>query len=282
MRRTFALALIARERARTAAEADSVGLALRLAAQDGLALGAGTQLEVNVATASHARDRRIRLEAERALTSALLEFREAVGAEATDSVAPSGTVMPILPVTLPADSLVSDALRRRPDLVAVRAEAGAADAAAGLARSFRWPDLDIGVSTGREEDLRVTQLSLSIPLPGWARNRGEVAAASANRDRARYTALLAARAVEFEVRDAYQALATSVASRDAFDSQVVERLAENLALADESFRAGKISLYAYNTIRRDLVEARLAYLDVLAESVERRVQLALAVGEPWE
>lgn len=281
-RRTFLLALIGGERAATAAEADSVGQALRAAATDRLALGAGTQLELNVAAAAHARDRRLRLDAERQLASALFELGAAVGAGAGDMLVPQGAVPRYEAGLTTADSLVSMALRQRTDFAATRAQRNAAESSVRLARALIWPDPAIGVSTGREEDFRVTQFTVSIPFPLWNRSRGEVAVAAASLDRARITEDSAQRALEFEVRDAHQALARAIASREAFDTEVIERLTENLVLADESFRAGKISLFAFNTIRRDFVDARLAYLDALAETVERRYALALAVGEPWE
>lgn len=281
-RRTFYLALIARERATTAAEADSVGAALRAAAVERLALGAGTQLELNVATATHARDRRLRLDAERRLASALFEFRLAIGAQVVDSVLPAGSV-PRFADALPAvDSLLGVAIRRRPDLAATRAERGASEASMRLARALIWPDPVVGVTTGQEENLRITQLTVSFPFPLWNRSRGNVQSATATVDRSRIAEDSARRTIELEVRDAHQAFTRAIASREAFDAGVIERLTENLMLADESFRAGKISLYVFNTIRRDLVDARLAYLDALAETVERRYILALATGEPWE
>ena len=281
-RRTFYLALIANERAATAAEADSVGAALRAAAVDRLALGAGTQLELNVATAPYARDRRLRLDAERQLASALFEFRVAIGANVVDSVVPTGSVPRFNEFLAPVDSLLGLAIRRRPDLAAVRAERGATEASVRFARALVWPDPEVGLTTGREEDLRVTQFTVSFPFPLWNRGRGNVAATSAMLDRSRIAEDSARRAIELEVRDAHQGFARAIASREAFDAEVIDRLTENLVLADESFRAGKISLFSFNTIRRDLVDARLAYLDALAETVERRYVLALATGEPWE
>lgn len=280
--RAFFLALVARDRLATAAEADTVGLALLTAAQDRLQLGSGTQLEVNVAAAAHARDRRTRLDAERQLATAQFELRAAIGAAISDSLIAEGDLPKFALASASVESVLAESLRRRPDFAAVRAERNAAEAGQGLARSLIWPDPGIGVSSGRAEDFNVTVFSISLPFPVWNRNQGATAAASASLDRARVAEDSARRAVELEVRDAHQALARAIASRDAFEVQVIDRLTENLSLARESFQAGKISLFTYNIIRRDLVESRLAYLDAMAETVERRYALALATGEPWE
>ena len=69
---------------------------------------------------------------------------------------------------------------------------------------------------------------------------------------------------------------------DAFDRGVVDKLSENLALARESLRAGKIGLLEFNVVRRDLVETRRAFLDAMSEVVEARAALDAAAGGPWE
>ncbi len=57
--------------------------------------------------------------------------------------------------------------------------------------------------------------------------------------------------------------------------------AAELAL-ERSLRAGKISLLEFNVVRRDLVDARLGYLDALADLVEARSTLELALGGSLE
>ncbi len=280
--RAFYLTLIAQQRGAVAAEADSVGQALRSAAQDRLALGQATQLELNVAAAAAARDRRIRLDAERDRMSSLIEFQSALGARPTDAVVPSGTIPRFAVGSASSDSLIGAALQQRADLAAVRSDQRVADANVRVARALWWPDPSIGVSTGHEEDSRLTLFSLSVPLPLWNSGRGQRAVAAGAVERARTAQDSTERAIAREVLDASQSYRSAIASLAAFDTEIINRLSENLALARESFEAGKISLYTYNIIRRDLVEARLSYLDALADTVNRRYALALAVGEPWE
>lgn len=278
VRRAFGLALVAQARVSTAIEADSVATLLRSAAEERLRLGAGTQLEVNVASAAAARERRARFQAEQDHTSALLELGSAVGLPASDPIAPAGEIPRAFAPGRSEDELVQVALERRPDLAAFRAEIAAAESERQLARSLAWPDPTIGVSGGQAEDFRVLEFGFAIPLPLWNRGQGARAQAGATLDRARLAEALARREAEREVRNAYRALASAVAAEQAFDRDVVERLRENLALAEESFRAGKIGLLIYNGVRRDLVEARLDYLDAVAEVIERSAALTLAVG----
>ena len=147
-----------------------------------------------------------------------------------------------------------------------------------MAGALGWPDPEIGVSAGKAEDFRVTLFSIALPLPLWSRNAGGRAAAGAERDRGRIALVAARQAAVREVRLAYQAYQSALEAERAFDRDAVARLGENLALAQESFRAGKINLSAYSQVRRELVDARLAHLDALAELVGAWHALQLATG----
>lgn len=278
--RAFRLAQVARERVEAARDADSAGQRLLVAARERLALGAGTQLDLNVAAAAAARDRRARLGTEQGYRAARAAFATALGAGPTDSLVPADAGLPMLPVaTVTEDQLVAMALDGRPDLQALAAGVEALEADVRLAGALGWPDPEVGVSAGKAEDFRVTLFSIALPLPLWSRNGGGRAAAGAERDRGRIALAAARQAAEREVRLAYQAYQSGLEAERAFDRDAVARLSENLALAQESFRAGKINLIAYSQVRRELVDARLAHLDALAELVSAWHALQLAAGQ---
>ena len=279
--RAFTLAALARSRIATAREAEQVAGQLQGAATERLAFGAGTQLELNVATAAVGRDRRARLEAERGYASALLELAAAIGLPARETVVPAGEPPPTPEVEENEAELVKLAMERRADLTATRAERAAAEADLRLARSLFWPDPAIGVSAERD-DLRTLRFGVSLPIPIWNRGQGERAAAGAAVERAQLAQAGVERQIEFEVRDAYQGYLRARQAESGFDRETVNRLAENITLANESFRSGKIGLLVFSTVRRDLVEARLSYLDALADVAERRYALQLAVGGTLE
>lgn len=282
VRRDFFLAVVARTRLSASVEADSVTVLLRDAAQERLRLGAGTQLEVNVAAAASAQARRARLAAEREWRTSLLRLGATIGLPPADTVIPEGTIPLAELPTQPEEDLVRTALARRADLTALRAEREAAESDVRLARSLAWPDPTLGVSAGKAEDFRVVEFGLSLPLPLWNRGQGARAQAGALLQRAQLTEGRSAREAEREIRDAYRGLATAIEAERAFDREVVERLGENLALAEQSFRAGKIGLLVFNIIRRDLVEGRLGYLDAVAEVIERQAALEQAAGGAFE
>jgi cobalt-zinc-cadmium efflux system outer membrane protein len=279
--RSFTLAALAQARIATAREAEQVAAQLQDAATERLALGAGTQLELNVATAATGRDRRGRLEAERTYATALFDLAAAIGLSARETVVPAGEPPPTPEVKQSEEELVKLAVQRRTDLTAARAESAAAEADLRFARSLSWPDPTIGVSAERE-DLRTVRFGVSLPLPLWNRGQGDRATARAAVERAGLAQAAVQRQIEFEVRDAYQAYLRARQAEAGFDRETVNRLADNITLASESFRSGKIGLLVFSTVRRDLVEARLAYLDALADVAERRYALQVAIGGNME
>ncbi len=85
-------------------------------------------------------------------------------------------VQPAFPDTLPQlDSLVAEAERNRPMVLAAAAEMRAADAGVRLARREIWPDLQVGVQYGQRpmdgETDRMASLMLGVNLPIFAGSR---------------------------------------------------------------------------------------------------------------
>lgn len=278
VKRAFLLAQIARMRVATAIEAEQVAVQLREAAGERLRLGAGTQLEVNVAAASASRERWARLRAERDYASAVVLLSAEAGLPAAERPEPLGELVLLAAETRSEAALITLALERRADLRAAGLERDAGAASLRLARRLAVPDPAFGASTGRDEN-RFFTFGVSLPLPLFNRGQTERADAAGVLERARITEQAGRQQVEREVQDAYQAYTRALEAQASFDRDAVERMSENLQLAEESFRAGKIGLLVFSTVRRDLVEARLAYLDALAELVEQRIALGLAIGE---
>jgi outer membrane protein, heavy metal efflux system len=282
VRRTYYLGVAANERVATARDAEAVANELRSAARDRLDLGAGTQLEVNVASAAAGRARGERLAAERAYRLARTELAAALGAKGPEDLEPTGRLDVLAAPTLDEEALVARALAQRPDLRAVQQESLAAEADVRLAGALGNPDITLGASYERSADDNRFLVGLSIPIPLFNRNQGGRAVASALRSRATVSEEAVRESVQREVRGAYRALVLAREAVEGFDREVVGGLGDNVSLARESFQAGKISLFDFNLLRRDLVETQLAYLDALAELIEARYALEIATGAGLE
>lgn len=276
--RAFLLAQIARLRVATTVEAEQVAMQLRAAADERLAMGAGTQLEVNVAAAAASRERWARLRAERDYASAVVLLSAEIGLAASERLEPLGDLVLTAVETRSEVELIALALARRADLRAAAFEREAAAATLRLARRLAVPDPALSAVTSQDEN-RFLTFGLSLSLPLFNRGQSERADASGFLERARIIEESQRLQVQREVQDAFQAYTRALEAQSGFDRDVVERMSDNLRLAEESFRAGKIGLLVFSTVRRDLVEARLAYLEALTELVEQRIALGLAIGE---
>ena len=289
-RRAYLLALAAGDRLATVREAEAVAGELREFAAERLQLGAGTQLESNVAAAAAGRARSDRLAAERRRRLALAELAAAIGAPAGELPEPVGAFPLLPPPPGTPEEFVAHALATRPDLRAIRQERLAAAADLTLAKRFWIPDPTFGVRWGRANHPPLEGspqentffLGLTLPLPLFNRNQGGVAVATALDSRTSVLEQAQQQSVEREARAAYDAYRIAHEGALGFDRDVIDRIHENLELARESLRAGKISLLEFNVVRRDLVDTRLGYLDALADLVEAHSALELAAGGSWE
>ncbi|MBZ0233074.1 MAG: TolC family protein [Deltaproteobacteria bacterium] len=281
--RAFHLALVAQQRVEVATDNETHARVFADAAAERVRLGAATQTELNVAIANRGRATAARKAAERDVVLARAALAAAIGSEDPD-LEPTGELPTFAAAPTDVDALVAEALANRPDLAALAHVREARDADVELADALAKPDPELSVSWSRSavEDIDAVTLSVGIALPFWNRNRGGRHAARAASKRASIEVEGAQKEIEREVRAAvrrYQAAIDAVAS---FDSDVVSALHENLTLAQESLAAGKLDLLELSTVRRDLVDSQLAYLDSLAEAVEARAALQLVVGASLE
>jgi len=285
VRRAYGLAILARHRLASAREAEAIASELKGAADERLRLGAGTLLELNVATAATGRATAERVAAVLALQGAQLDLGAAVGDPRRVELEPAEDRLPLF-AAIPEDesAFVERALGARPDLAALGREVQAAEAEVRVADSAAVPDVTLGVTQGREglDDSRSTIFGVSLPLPLFNRNQGPRVVARAALDRSRAAESALRQAVAREARAAHRRYTLTRQAVEGFDRDVVEKLGENLTLALQSFQAGKIGLLEFNVVRRELVETRLAYLAAERELVEGQAALELASGSSLE
>lgn len=279
VRRAFFLALVARSRMETARDAEAVAAELKAAALDRISLGAGTQLDVNVGTAAVGRAQAERMAAERRYREARVQLATVLGAPAKADLEPDGQVPSFATLSLDEEAFIARALKRD-DIAALGLERDAAQADMALAGALAVPDVSLGVIYGRDalDDTHAVLFGLSAPIPLFNRNQGGRAAANGTFRRATILADAGRRQAEREARAAFRNYSLARDAVLGFDRDVVEKLGENLTLARESFRAGKIGLLEFNVVRRDLVDTRNAYLEALAQLIDAWFTLEVAGG----
>lgn len=247
-------------------------------------VGEGTLLEVSVAELELADGRRELRQAETQVAAERRTLNRLLGLPSGFDLRFSDLGQP-LRVTLYQD-VVDEELDRR--LLAGRFELRAKEASyrrveeeLRLAILQQYPRVSIGPSVGRDlsGDAGVG-LGVSVELPLFDHNEGEIAEKTASRDRARaqYAALLhSLRADAFgaraEVRRALDEV--EVQQRD-----VLPLVQRSESLFEQAFRTREMSVLDWITVQQRTLRARREYLDALVRYQTNLVHLEAALGMP--
>lgn len=230
------------------------------------------------------------VEAERARNQLAL-----LNEQLTEARAELAAIMQLPPATLPeavgdlavtsspyslADLLAQVAAR--PKLRSFDLREQAARSKLNLERASVYPDVTVGLTTGREGPgdarERLTTLSVSVPLPLFKRNAAGIGRATTELAQAQIERQAATRDAEAQIRALWQKLESLRIRAKRLTESVLPRLDENKQLSTTSFRAGEIGLLQLVVVNRQLIDARRDYLDAIAEFMQTRIALEQAAG----
>ena len=176
------------------------------------------------------------------------------------------------------------AARERPLLRSLEHRELAARNRLGLERSAAYPDITVGLSTGREGpyDTReqFTRLTLSVPLPLFRRNGAGIGKAMTELTQAEIERQSTEREVTAQVNALWQRLSSLQGRVKRLGESVLPALDENRHLSSTAYRAGEIGLLQLLLVNRQLLDARRDYLDALGDFIQTRIALEQTAGWP--
>lgn len=266
--RAFGEALVGQER--VAVARDIVALATDVRDTAGKLAEAGDVPDLDVFRAdvelNKARNRL--LTEERNLRTAQRELALVLGRPADEAIHAHGAI--ILP-SPPGEvaGFQQTAVERRPDLVAARAAARAAQAELELVRAEQvLPEMKIGLKydEAREFDSinRTALLVFSVPLPLFNRRQGDIDRAAAALRQQQAAIELARRRIEKEVATTEQQARASRQITDAYTTRILPQQDRNFRLLREGYNLGQFRLTDVFVGQRELIEGREGYLDAVA------------------
>ncbi|MCU6435291.1 TolC family protein [Undibacterium sp. Jales W-56] len=174
-------------------------------------------------------------------------------------------------------------MRERPLFSALRNREDAARSRLALERASRYPDITVGISTGREGALagreRLTSVTLSVPLPLFKRNAGNIGRAATELAQVRIEREAALRDSEGNVYAQWQKLQSLRERVQALQSAVLPALEENQRLSSKSLQAGEISLVQLLLVNRQLLEGRRDLIDAQSELRQTQIGLMRIAGK---
>lgn len=249
-------------------------------AQRRLERGAGTQLDINVAGAERGRAEARFQSATADYDVARASLAEAMGADASNLPQPKGTLRADLPPLPPRAELLESGRTNRADLKALRQIEAANRARYELARSEAWPNLTLRAFGGHEEFTNtVIGGGVSIPIPFFNRNQGQVQETLAGIQRAEADRATGELSATREVVDAYARYRATTETAGNLRRLVLGTLEDSLDLLQRSFEAGKATWPEVIVIRRSLVDAQRELADAEAEARRSWTELQLAAGQ---
>ena len=164
-------------------------------------------------------------------------------------------------IRLDTDSLVSAALRRRPDLLEQKSAVREAAGELRMAKKEVLPNLLLrGVSEPASAgDGRVVRAGIGLTLPLLNRNRGEIQARRSAAEQADLQRVGLELAIETEVLNAVAAYQAAASEIEIFETDVLPSARQNRLLLESAYREGKVGLPVLLLIRNQLGEAELDY-----------------------
>jgi len=175
--------------------------------------------------------------------------------------------------------LVETARARRRDLLTLRQEGKAIDADIARWRSERLPQVAVTVMAQQDAPGAYwVGPGVQVGLPVWQRYQGEIAVATADRQRQQIELDAAEQAA---ARDLWVACDLAERRREEvalFERSVLAAAEGARDLVFDGWQAGKFDVFRVLTAERDLVTAQLGYLQDLSALWEAEIEIDRALG----
>jgi len=164
-------------------------------------------------------------------------------------------------------------------LAAVQVERG--EASLGSAKALRVPNLTVSVGSqySREDRERVNVVGLSMPLPLFDRNQGNMLAAARRADQARDLRNAVELRLRSETRSAVDQWRTAMQEVQAYDHTILPSAQQAVDTATRGFEMGKFAFLDVLDAQRTLIDARGLYLEALAAATDARAQVERIYGD---
>ncbi|MFY0479863.1 TolC family protein [Achromobacter marplatensis] len=274
----FFEAAIAQESVRVAAgNSDIANSALRLAERR-VEAGKAPPLESSKAQVALANARIDARAADAALQTARRKLGLLWGNTAPDFDRVDGK-LDVLPQRASLDEL-SAALRNAPLMQGGRLAVDLGQAQLDVEKSKRYPDITLSAGVARDNEVgrNKAQLGLSIPLPLFDRNQGNVYAATMQAYKAQDTYRELTARLTGDLLQAVSQFDLAVGSAREYQGAVLPGAAQAYGAARKGFEAGKFGFLEVLDAQRTLSQANIAYLTALALAYQASAEIDRILG----
>jgi cobalt-zinc-cadmium efflux system outer membrane protein len=183
---------------------------------------------------------------------------------------------------LPQLAALSRRLATAPALTRARFEVDRRQALAQVERSRRIPDVTVNLGVKRSEELSRNQaiVGVSIPLPLFDSNRGNVLESLRRADKARDELAATETRLDSELAQAYEKLSMARQEAEALQADVLPGAQSAYDAATTGFEYGKFGFLDVLDSQRTLLQAKSQFLRALAEAHRAAAEINRILGEP--
>jgi outer membrane protein, heavy metal efflux system len=193
-------------------------------------------------------------------------------------ISPASLEFPSFPQ---GETLVSRALTNNFDIRAQQLELAQQGLRVDLTRKDRWKEITLSPFYSQEkagDRESAVGVGVSIPVPLWNRNKGNVHAAEARQQQAEVAVYLTQRRVEREVRERIAAYNARMAQMSQWRPEIVQSLREAAELADRHYRLGAVPVTTYVELQEKYLEALESILTTKAKALQSKQEIQLLTG----
>lgn len=185
---------------------------------------------------------------------------------------------------LPDQAVLQQRLARSPAMALARSQLERSQALAQVELSRRTPDITLNIGSKRSEELGRTQavFGVSLPLPFFDRNQGNVLESARRVDKARDELAVAALRLDAELSQAREEFDLALRQAHALRNDILPGAQSAYEAASTGFEYGKFGFLEVLDAQRTLLQAKSQYLDTLAEAHRAMAAIDRILGADHE
>jgi cobalt-zinc-cadmium efflux system outer membrane protein len=155
------------------------------------------------------------------------------------------------------------------------------EASLALEKTQRIPDLNVSVGSQYDSGLRqrVNLVGLSMPIPLFNRNQGNILSAAYRADQARDLRNATELSLRADVQQAIDQWSVANAEIELFNKNILPSAKSAVDIATRGFEMGKFAFLDVLDAQRTLINARAKYVDALASATASWVLLERVYGD---
>lgn len=243
--------------------------------------GVAPLLETRIIEASSLSLNRRAAESQRELLNARFELNQLRGLPVSAPVAVKRTPLVLHPGPSP-ETLLASARVRNFDIRARASELEQQGFRVKLSENDRWPAITLKPYAAGEragDQQKEFGLGVSIPLPLWNRNQGNIEVTKARLTQAEVSLNVAMRETERRVAEAAHAYEVQIAGMAKWPADAAARFSDAAQLADQHYRLGAVPISTYLELQKQYLDTVDTMLATQLDAMEARQQIELLAGK---